>query len=207
MDPTDAHNQTQSPLCRLPAEIRNRIYELVLGGRTFVVLPSPNPPFNLKLRQVLDDNRLQRRRREALSLTCILIHRETRNTLLFSNTFILSTNELQQAHSRSPLLRHVTVAIIHIYPDNRVVAAGLPDPDSDPFTPSVRDLVENYPLDRLERIRVLFFAEPLDFHWTPAERARILTRLWRCFLQLRGGRAVRVAGESDPQVFVWELAG
>jgi hypothetical protein len=30
-------NQTKSPLLRLPAEIRNRIYELVLGSKTIVI--------------------------------------------------------------------------------------------------------------------------------------------------------------------------
>ncbi|KAH6637842.1 hypothetical protein C7974DRAFT_286440, partial [Boeremia exigua] len=68
-------NTTNSPLLRLPGELRNRIYELVLGGNVFPMthLDLPRQPVNYRIFGFL--------------LVCRHIHREARWTVFETNTF------------------------------------------------------------------------------------------------------------------------
>ena len=200
---SNPHSQTQSPLCRLPAELRNKIYEYELGGHTFVILPSHTPPFNLKIREVLLNKRLQRRKRSGLSLTCRLIRHETRNIFLSSNTFMLSTHRLQQKHSHSPLVRHATTALFHVGPGDTIVAAGLPDS----ILLRTQRLLGNYPLEQLEWVKVLFFGDAVRHAWPAAEVGRMMARVRRCFVRERGGRRLGVVAEPSRAVFLWGLGG
>jgi hypothetical protein len=54
-------NQRQSPLLRLPAELRNRIYEYTLGGNTILINPwFGKPRFRITVCDFLGASRLPR---------------------------------------------------------------------------------------------------------------------------------------------------
>jgi hypothetical protein len=78
-----ARNRQQSPLLRLPPEIRNRIYGLVLGGKQIQVCDAKNCASRHRCRSRKQKNRYDtyfhlRRRDLALLVSCHQIHEETK---------------------------------------------------------------------------------------------------------------------------------
>jgi hypothetical protein len=100
-------------------------------------------------------------------------------------------------------VHHATTALFHVWPGDTIVAAGLPDS----ILMRTQRLLGNYPLGQLEWVKVLFCGDDRMGPWPAAESGRILARVRRCFVQLRGGRRIRVVAEPSPAVFLWDLEG
>lgn len=184
-------NQNESPLLRLPKEVRMIIYSYAIGGRTFAVLPLTNP-IRFEIREVSEAGHLSEEQyeREALRLTCRFLRWDTEGIVPAENTLVLYNtyqHPLQDRHLPHPLVQIPKMAIVDIFVRARV---SLPHLLRAPHK-RLRTLQR---LEHVEcvQIRVAFFTGNRRI---PARRSVLdfaVARVREAFLVGRHGRLVDV---------------